>query len=423
MRISIIMIVLLLMAGLAYAIVEDPNLKVRDSTNYDINAPDTNFLNQNPDPAEPGGYVEIRVKIENLGTVAATDLTFEVIPDYPFSLDPGKNPQVMIGDTDARQVGENAYVLFWKLRIDKDAVEGNNRIRMKYSYNDGMTWVDLDDYFVRIQTHDAIVSVDSVETEPEIVAPGEEFKLKVTLSNMADSLIKDVQTSLTLLYAQSTIFVELPFTPIGSTNTKTVKQMSPGEKRTLEFDMIADVDAASGIYKVPISISYSDTLAENYTKNGIIGIKVGQEPDLFVSIDRATGSAGSEMDMTVRFVNKGQEDINYLFTKLGEQDGFEILSPQEVYIGNVDSDDFETEDFTIKVDKCDTAYKVPIRVEYKSTSNVLYDKEYLVEFTACRGSDNSNGSSGKSTMYIVIIIVVAIVSIVLYRKMKKKKKA
>jgi len=44
------------------------------------------FVSQTPDPVEPGKVVEIRWKIENIGSAAAEDVMFELLPEYPFSL-------------------------------------------------------------------------------------------------------------------------------------------------------------------------------------------------------------------------------------------------------------------------------------------------------------------------------------------------
>ena len=49
------------------------------------------FVNQEPDPAEPGKYVDVRFKFENNGSDQAKDVVIELLPEYPFSLDPGKS--------------------------------------------------------------------------------------------------------------------------------------------------------------------------------------------------------------------------------------------------------------------------------------------------------------------------------------------
>ena len=101
---------------------------IRDEVTYGLLDPDTNMVNQVPDPVEPGGYVEVRFKVENIGAETVENLVFELLPQYPFSLDRGSKAVKMVGDI-VYQAGDEAYILYYKLRVDKDAIEGNNPIK------------------------------------------------------------------------------------------------------------------------------------------------------------------------------------------------------------------------------------------------------------------------------------------------------
>lgn len=423
MRNAILMLIFFLAGAVACtAVVEDAQVKIRDASNYDINAPEARFLNQNPDPAEPGGYVEVRIKVENIGTEAANEMYFELIPEYPFSLDPGKASNVRLGDTDARQVGVDAYVLYWSLRVDKDAVEGSSRLRMRYSVDSGKTWVEPDEYYIRIQTHDSIISIESAEAKPEVVEPGKELTLEIVVKNMADSLLKDVRTNLNLIYPAGTTLVELPFTPIGSSNEKAVKSIEKGQTEAFSFRMIADIDAESGIYKIPVVITYSDKLGKNYSVTGLVGARIGASPDLYIGTDMPQKASSSrEAEITVRFVNKGKEDINFLFASLGEVEGVEYLSSKEFYVGNIDSDDYESEDVRIKVSECDKEYEIPVRVGYLSPSNEKYEEETKLMVIPCKGSASESSSGTKSAVGIAIIVVIVAAALIAYRAFRKRK--
>jgi hypothetical protein len=94
------------------------------------------LVNQNPSTADPGGYVELLFKIENRGTSKAENATLELIPEYPFSLDPGVNAVNMLGTINGLQSGDNAFLVRYKLKVDKDAVDGDNEIKLKYYAGD-----------------------------------------------------------------------------------------------------------------------------------------------------------------------------------------------------------------------------------------------------------------------------------------------
>jgi len=97
----------------------------------------TTFVNQNPTSAVTGEYVYLLFKIENWGTENAENVTFELLPQYPFSLDPGMNAKQDLGTITGLQRGNNAYLVKYKVKVDKDAIEGDNEIKIKYSYDDG----------------------------------------------------------------------------------------------------------------------------------------------------------------------------------------------------------------------------------------------------------------------------------------------
>ena len=75
---------------------------------------------------------------------------------------------------------------------------------------------------------------------------------------MADSLLKDIKVNLGVLIktiTSTTLTIsEIPFTPIGSTNEKTIKQIDSHEVKNVSFNLIADPDASSAVYKLPITI-------------------------------------------------------------------------------------------------------------------------------------------------------------------------
>ena len=56
------------------------------ATNLDTASLRVNLLNQDPDPAEPGKYVEIRLKAEKFGNNPLTNVNFYLETEYPLPL-------------------------------------------------------------------------------------------------------------------------------------------------------------------------------------------------------------------------------------------------------------------------------------------------------------------------------------------------
>ena len=90
------------------------------------------LINQEPDPAEPGKYVDVRFKFDNNGSGEARNVMVELLPQYPFSLDPGADAVRNIGTIQSMQRGDVGIIVKYRLRVDKNAVERENDLKIKY---------------------------------------------------------------------------------------------------------------------------------------------------------------------------------------------------------------------------------------------------------------------------------------------------
>jgi len=375
------------------------------------------MLNQIPDPAEPGKYVDIRFKFENNGSKTAENIEAEILPGYPFSLDPGTSAIKSVGSINPQQKGDNGVIIKYKLRVDKDALEGQSEIKLRYKLK-GEGWVTLPEFKINIQPYDALLLLDEVVSTPATIIPGEKAKVEITFSNIAEILLKKIRVKMKLGNA--------PLAPIGSTDEKVIEKIDKNERSKVSFDLIGEPDGKAGVYKVPVEYVYFDNLGNEYARNSTIGLIVGSEPDLSVIIDSTTiYQAGKKGEVTIKIVNKGVSDIKLLNVKLAESDGYSTISPSEVYVGNIDSDDYETAEFTMFVKGTkENKVVLPVTLEYKDANNVeyvdklnlelpLYDTSEAKKFGLVKG----NGTSG---FFVIILIVV--VGFFGYRKWKKKKK-
>ena len=399
---------------------------IRDEVTYGLLDPDTNMVNQVSDPVEPGGYVEVRFKVENIGAETVENLVFELLPQYPFSLDRGSKAVKMVGDI-VYQAGDEAYILYYKLRVDKDAIEGNNPIKVRYSIDSGLTWSSKE-FHVRVQTQDAMVSIENVILEPGQIAPGKQAKLTLDIQNNEDTLIKDIRVNLGVLtkIVTSTVTTsELPITPIGSTNEKMIRNIGAHQSENATFDLIADPDAESTIYKLPITISYIDNVGTNYSKMYYTSIVVGEEPDLTAVIEESEIiTSGKTGEVSLRFTNKGASDVKFLYVELLKSENYEILSQPNVYIGNIDSDDYESAEFNLHVKGTrDKSVQLPLRIEYRDSNNNEFKKDTILNLRLYSGSEAKKYGLVPASNPLKSILFLAIVlwGIWFYYKKKKNK--
>jgi hypothetical protein len=428
MKGTIAVLVFLLCAAAVLAAITDSDVSVGTSS---ASSQQATFINQDPDPAEPGGYVDIRFKLENVGTETARSVIFELLPKFPFYLDPGDSAVRKLGTLDARQIGENAYIVRYHVRVDRNAVQGNNEINIRYSLDDGLTYVIAGPFQVKVRSHNPILAIESVKASPEVVAPGDSVAVTLRLHNMAEGFFKNVKTSLVLTKvlqtATSVSTEELPFSPIGSTNEKIVLRIDSGETANLEFNLVATPTADAGIYKIPVVMSYSDELGKNYTVNNVFSLIVGEQPDVVVGIDSSTiVGAGSRGKVTIKFVNKGSMGLKFVSMQLKSTNDFDLLSSETVYIGNIDSDDYGSADFDIFLKKgAKDRTVIPVAVEFRDANNRKYSQSYNLELRTYTekqqeqlGLKQGDGTTG--ILVTLAIVVVGLVAYFVWRRRKKK---
>ncbi len=376
---------------------------------------------QDPDPVEPGKEVEVSFKIENNGTTA-NGVVFEAVPEFPFSLVPGENPAKPVGTVGTSQNGKQSVIVRYRMKVAQEAIDGNHEIKVRYKVGGFDSWVNVENLRIKVQSYDAIIGVEKFATDPAVIAPGSKAKLGITIKNYANSLMKNVKVVLDLESADGS----RPFSPLGSTNEKIISYIEAQSSKTIEFELLADADAASKPYKVPLSLRYSDANSRNFSKSSLVTLVVGDQPDITVGIESATVyTSNAAGEVTIKIVNKGLPDIKFVNVKLDKSDKYRIISPAEAYIGNIDSDDYETVDFKIFAEKTsDKALTLPLIIQYKDANNKDYQINVNLELPLYSPSEARKlglvQNGGYSRWIIAVILIVA--AFFGYRYWKKRRK-
>ncbi|MCF7866060.1 COG1361 S-layer family protein [Candidatus Woesearchaeota archaeon] len=387
-----------------------------------------------PSPAEAGDTIDIWVKVSNTGVEDANNIQINFLDNYPFKL---------VSETDRitnvkklEQGGD--YLIQYSVRVDPSAPQGTSYILIKTTKQDTYGYEAVERLPITIRTTDTPISVSSIKLEGKQLAPGESSTLKIGIKNLAKATtVRDLSVTLGLtpVYSATGLIADLPFVPINSGSQKTVDKIKPGQTAEFDFEIAAYPDAESKMYKLPIQVSYRDEIGTQYNKTIITGLEVNSQPELMVILDQIdinTEKLSGELILSV--TNKGISDLKLMTITLKESQQYEIVSStNQVYIGNVDSDDFETANFEIQVKEDDSSellkdpskaketgtIKFPILVEYKDSLNKDYKQTYELEYTIRQPTVNNNSSG---TTIAVIIIILIIVGVVVFRKKKKAKK-
>jgi len=367
-----------------------------------------------PYPAQPGQYIDVWISVQNIGGGSAENVQVRVSPSYPFSIDPNENATKDLGTL----IGGQEAVMKFKVRVDQNAVQGNNFLDVQYKYG-GFDWITKR-MEISVQTHDAILSINRVSTEPDTLVPGKTGSLVFELQNMADSFLSDVKVKLDLSNES------MPFVVVNSSSEKWISNIDSGKNETVSFAILTFPNAESKIYKVPFEISYYDSLGTEYTKADTLGIVVGNVPIIEMLLDKTTiKKAGTTGTVTFEIINKGLTSIKFLTVEIEKTDDFDITSPSKLYVGELGSDDTDSFDmsFYIKPNSKSTI-DIPVKLQYLDSTNKEYSITENVQLRLYSDSEMSsyNLNNGNSTVVIVAAIaILAIAGWFVYTKWIKKK--
>lgn len=337
------------------------------SSSYDIVI---TLINQDPDPGEPGQYVDVRFRVENQGTEPGKNVSIELLPAFPFSVVGSARKD--IGTLEAQQKGSEGVVVKYRLRVDGAALEGENQLELRYQVMEG-GWAKLSPFNITIKAQDAILAVMEVETDPDQVHPGEKVNVTLTLRNLAARTLKNVQVKLEL--------DNVPFAPFHTTNEKTIVRLGSQEEKSATFTLVTDPDAASQIHKILYKLSYQDEQQVSYARNGTFGMMVYDKPQFLVNLeDSEVYEQLDNGNIVISLSNTGTSTLKFVTLELKESAAYQVLSAKKVYLGNLESDDYETAEFMIHPTN-EESQSIPLNllVEYKDNYNQAYNKMEVVE--------------------------------------------
>ena len=255
----------------------------------------------------------------------------------------------------------------------------------------------------------AQIAIQSFSTTPEKVSPGERVELRVTLENVGNDDIRNILVNIDLS--------EVPFAPLHSSTEQIIDRIKEDDEETVLFELVALPDASSQIYKIPIKISYNET-----SKSSLISLEVSAEAKLDLILEESEIiKVNDKGAVTLKFVNNGLTQIKFLKVILQDSPYYEILSPSSLYIGEVDVDDFETEEFVI-ISKVKNP-RLVINLEYTDSNNNEFKETryvnlnvYTLEEAKQLGLVKSN-FSGIWTVLVILLVV----GIVAYKIIRRKK--
>jgi hypothetical protein len=249
--------------------------------------------------------------------------------------------------------------------------------------------------------------VSSVDTP--VLNPGESGILSIEIQNNFGDDVKEVTLNLNF---ENTHFIST------SGSSESTDEIDSDDEEEFTFRIKASNDIKPGDYSIPYTIQFKIN-GDSESKTGTIGISISGITKLAYTIDTQSPVLNQQGKITLRIINKEFGDARFVSVKIFP-DGYSLLSDDEIYIGNVDSDDFETATFDVLFNSRSPRFIA--LVEYKD-----FDNKNLVEnidlpfkvFSREEALQLGLIQRNNTGIYITLAITL-ILAYILYRVLKKR---
>ena len=266
---------------------------------------------------------------------------------------------------------------------------------------------------------DHAIRIQEINSIPTDIVPGNAANIKIIIKNSAKLYLDDVRIKL---------IIPEGFSFLDDVNQVKISRLESGDSKNISFNIIASQSISEGIYDASLTIDYVSYLGtdyfnvgENKQDNYTFGLVVKGTPSIFAQIEKSEIYKGNDLGaVTIKLINNGIGNAKFLTLELLDSENYEIISSSNNYIGDLDSDDFESVDFRIKLNK-EKNTDLLLKIDYKDSLNEDYSEEFKLPLEIRSAEELGIKTNGTSTA-IIVLIILAIIGYFIYRKYRKKKK-
>ena len=263
------------------------------------------------------------------------------------------------------------------------------------------------------------VSVKDVLSSPQEVAPGEVVDISIEIENIFSYEVYNLNVKLDLSEE------DVPFAPYQSSSEEFIDELEDGDEEDFKFKLIVLPATASGIYKIPVEITYENMDGNSSTKTDLISITVNSEPELKVSFEDTVLIKGRENILSIKIVNSGLADVKFVYIQVKDVIGIRFFSEKEQYIGDIDSDDFDSVEYDVYINAgASNSIILPITLKFRDATNKEFTENknvVLRTYSLKEAQDLGFVKKPGYTRYIVTLFLVLIYFGYRIRKRRKRK--
>ena len=261
------------------------------------------------------------------------------------------------------------------------------------------------------------VSITDVSSFPEQVSPGEIVDITIEIENIFEDEVTNLNVKLNL--------ENVPFAPYQSSSEKFLDKLRDGDEETFKFKLITLPETKSGIYKIPVTINYTDNNDALQGKTELISVIVNSDSELKVSSrDSNVLIKGRENTLSIKIVNSGLSDVKFVYASVPDISGIKFISEKEQYIGDIDSDDFDSISYNVYIsESASSNVNLPVTLRFRDATNKEFTETQVINLRTYSLKEAQKLGIVKKPSYAIYIIIGSLIPVyIIYRTIKKKRK-
>lgn len=384
-------------------------------------------IRYDPLPAEAGQYIDLFVKVENVGGKDASDTICQLEPAYPFSLDPDQEAVKEIGTLPVLE-----HALFqYKVRVADDAIEGDNDLKVTCGANGLGSGAVTKTITINVDSKHPVFAVGLVSSDPEdLKADEDDVVLRVELQNVGEGEAKLV-----------TVELGLPEGFSSSTSFSTIENLGTIPEETSKeavFRVDTDEDLEAGVHDALLVITYKDdNNNQGLYKTVILELPLNVLPSPRLTIDEVRAGSQTQSDsftgyliqdgvivnpstlaqgevgqLRLTVTNSGEEKAESVSVKVFEDSQNIPIDFDDVFdfIGTLEPGERADAVFSFSIDG-DAVLK-----DYHLDTEIRFIDSGTVHTVSDSIALEVTGEQQDPTFMVVIVIIVIIVGLVVWKK-------
>ena len=265
-------------------------------------------------------------------------------------------------------------------------------------------------------------NIEVTEVSPTSLVPGEKTELTFKIENTGDTDLNNILFS----WEEKTGNI----LPIGSSNTKSLDELSEGDDETFNFDVFTSASAEPSLYELTLTIKFNNENGTS-TETSKAGIIVGGQTDFEVSVSDVSSSG-----IILSVANIGKNPANSVTVIIPDQSNIRITGSSSSIIGNLDKGDYSVASFQGIVQSRGSS-NLNVEIQYTDTTGVRQTLMRTVEIqqtsaqtTSSNGQSTTTGYSvtnngGTSNTWLIIaffismVLTIGVIIFIVKKNMKK----